>query len=302
MPTQQNEQPELPLAPVEIDDKTLSQLIPLVIDGPQEPRVNARDLHAFLENGDHFATWISERIKQYGFVEGQDFEGYSANAEKPQGGRPSKEYALSLGMAKELSMVERNDQGKRARRYFISCEEELKRRCLAPALDMTDPLVLAKCYVEAEEAKRAAMMKLDYVTTERNAAVVKAKTLDVQLTSEMERSDTFEARVAELEPQAETLDQLTTCRKGLYSISETAKHIDALTEQKVSRATLFAFLRWEVGVVYSSTHTTGWTPLGLFWKCPMVPVEITGTIVIIKTSGSNEERGTWVPPGVCRVG
>lgn len=33
------------------------------------------------------------------------------------------EYALSINMAKELSMVEGNEKGKQARRYFIQCEE-----------------------------------------------------------------------------------------------------------------------------------------------------------------------------------
>ena len=35
------------------------------------------------------------------------------------------EYALSIDMAKELSMVERNEKGKQARRYFIACEKGL---------------------------------------------------------------------------------------------------------------------------------------------------------------------------------
>lgn len=81
--------------------------------------VNARELHAYLKNGDHFATWIAERNNQYGFVEGQDYVTYSAVAEK---GRPRLEYAISLDMAKELSMVERNEKGKEARQYFIACE------------------------------------------------------------------------------------------------------------------------------------------------------------------------------------
>lgn len=74
--------------------------------------VNARELHAFLQNKDHFATWIKDRIAQYDFQENQDFVTFSENSEK---GRPRLEYAITLDMAKELSMVERNEQGKMAR-------------------------------------------------------------------------------------------------------------------------------------------------------------------------------------------
>lgn len=36
-----------------------------------------------------------------------------------QAGRPTKEYHISIDMAKELAMVERNEQGRKARQYFI---------------------------------------------------------------------------------------------------------------------------------------------------------------------------------------
>lgn len=85
--------------------------------------VNARELHAFLQNKDHFATWIKDRIAQYDFQENQDFVTFSENSEK---GRPRLEYAITLDMAKELSMVERNEQGKMARRYFIECGRILR--------------------------------------------------------------------------------------------------------------------------------------------------------------------------------
>jgi phage anti-repressor protein len=35
--------------------------------------VNARDLHAFLEVGRDFNTWIKARINRYGFIEDEDF-------------------------------------------------------------------------------------------------------------------------------------------------------------------------------------------------------------------------------------
>lgn len=85
--------------------------------------VNARELHQFLGNKREFATWIKQRIEQYGFVENQDFEVFDNFVKNSQGGRPTIEYALSLDMAKELSMVENNEKGRMARKYFIECEK-----------------------------------------------------------------------------------------------------------------------------------------------------------------------------------
>ncbi len=84
---------------------------------------NARDLHIALQVGRKFATWITERIKEYGFVENQDFVAISQNREIGFG-RGKKDYHLSLNMAKELAMVERTEVGREVRRYFIQCERE----------------------------------------------------------------------------------------------------------------------------------------------------------------------------------
>ncbi|WP_338022614.1 antA/AntB antirepressor family protein [Bartonella australis] len=74
--------------------------------------VNARDLHAFLEVPTRFNDWIKNRINEYNFQENKDFISFTKILVKPSGGRPSMEYYLSLNMAKELSMVERNEKGK----------------------------------------------------------------------------------------------------------------------------------------------------------------------------------------------
>lgn len=117
----------------------LIPLQPMQINGDTVETVNARALHTFLENGDHFTTWMKDRISQYGFVEGTDFTTYSENTEKPRNGRPAIEYALTLDMAKELAMVERNEKGKEARAYFLDCERRAKSNVVDIGRALADP-------------------------------------------------------------------------------------------------------------------------------------------------------------------
>lgn len=92
---------------------------------------NARDLHAFLEVKSRFNDWITTRIDDFGFKENHDYVTFTKNSVK---GRPTIEYFLSISMAKELAMVERNAKGKEARLYFIECERIAKTKTPAPAL------------------------------------------------------------------------------------------------------------------------------------------------------------------------
>ena len=105
----------------------MTQLIPLhsqTIDGNAVETVNARELHAFLEVRSKFADWIKNRISEYDFVENQDFVRFHKKMEANNA--TLIEYHITLDMAKELSMVERNEQGKQARKYFIECEKRLQ--------------------------------------------------------------------------------------------------------------------------------------------------------------------------------
>ena len=115
--------------------------------------VNARDLHTFLGVGKRFASWITERIAEYGFVENQDYILVSPNREiKGRGGdRRSKDYHLTLDTAKELAMVERNEKGRQIRRYFIECEKKL--RNIQPVQAESQPQFTAEeiillCYMQ----------------------------------------------------------------------------------------------------------------------------------------------------------
>ncbi|WP_413154851.1 antA/AntB antirepressor family protein [Bartonella sp. cb54] len=148
--------------------------------------VNARKLHAFLEVKTNFKDWIIRRIQDYKFQEGYDFCSFLSES---SGGRPSKDYALTLSMAKELAMVERNEKGRQARQYFIECERRAK-QIAAPQIDYSNPKVV-----------------LGVLT---------------HLNNENERKDTI---IAQLEPKAKVLEGLTRS-DGLFGLTEAAKVLE----------------------------------------------------------------------------
>lgn len=119
----------------------MTELIQINNDG-EKSTVNARDLHNFLESKQEFSNWIKGRISQYDFIEDQDF----ITNDKIINRSKMKDYHISIDMAKELSMVERNEKGKQARRYFIECEK----RALNP-ISQLSRIEILRMAVEAEE-------------------------------------------------------------------------------------------------------------------------------------------------------
>lgn len=90
----------------------------------QDQTVDARELHGFLEISTKFADWITRRIEEYGLIEGLDFTLLKIETQYNQIDRV--EYKLKLDTAKELCMVEKNERGKQARKYFIEVEKKWK--------------------------------------------------------------------------------------------------------------------------------------------------------------------------------
>ncbi|WP_246744152.1 antA/AntB antirepressor family protein [Bartonella raoultii] len=148
--------------------------------------MNARDLHIFLEVKTNFKDWITRRIKECKFKEDYDFCSFLSES---SGGRPSKDYALTLDMAKHLSMIERNDRGHEARQYFIKCERLLK---------------------------KVATPQIDYSTPQALLGVLN------HLQSQIEQKDHV---IAELTPKAEALDGLKRS-DGLFGLIEAAKMLE----------------------------------------------------------------------------
>lgn len=120
-------------------------------DGQQV--VSARELHTFLESKRKFTDWMRTRIDNYELVENKDYAVFHTDVinSDNQGGRPSVDYALALDCAKELSMVEGNDKGKQARRYFIECEKKLK-EAVQPMSELE--MILKSAQILLEQKKR----------------------------------------------------------------------------------------------------------------------------------------------------
>lgn len=91
-----------------------------VINGYEQPAVNARELWEKLESKQQFADWIKKRLAD--FEEGIDFTVHKIMNGENKGRFASNEYILTLDTAKHLAMLERNENGKKIRQYFIEIE------------------------------------------------------------------------------------------------------------------------------------------------------------------------------------
>jgi phage antirepressor YoqD-like protein len=119
----------------------MNELIKVNVNEKQEPVVRARDLHEHLEVSTRYNDWFPRMI-EYGFEEGQDFYSFLSKTSEI-GGRPSIEHHITIDMAKELCMIQRNEKGRKARQYFIAVEKEFNspEKVMARALMIADQTI-----------------------------------------------------------------------------------------------------------------------------------------------------------------
>lgn len=148
-------------------DPGLGALIPL-----REERggiwADARLLHAALGSNTRFSDWITRRIADTLATEGEDF--YSELSKTSEGGRPATLYMLSVDLAKEFAMLERNARGKAIRKYFIEAERRLREGVkelpplpVMPALP-TDPIELLELSLQGIRQTRQDVRALQVTT------------------------------------------------------------------------------------------------------------------------------------------
>ena len=99
-----------------------------IIERDGRQLVSGRELHEFLEIRTKYEDWF-RRMVEYGFEEAIDFIRVAQKRATNNLKNPVTtviDNAISIDMAKEISMIQRTEKGKIARQYFINCEKKLK--------------------------------------------------------------------------------------------------------------------------------------------------------------------------------
>lgn len=146
----------------------MNELINVTLNDNQEPVVSGRQLHKALGVNSRYTTWF-DRMKEYGFTEGQDF---LPNLGKSTGGRQATDHIIKLDMAKEIAMIQRTERGKQVRQYFIQVEKDFNspEKIMARALLMADQKVHK---LEAQiEADRPKVLFADAVSASKSSCLI----------------------------------------------------------------------------------------------------------------------------------
>lgn len=110
----------------------MNELVPVQKQKDGSVVVSGRDLHNFLDVKTKYADWF-KRMSEYGFDENVDFVVFLKNEKDDTafgGSRKITDHAMTLDMAKEISMIQRTERGKQARQYFIQVEKMYKQNQL----------------------------------------------------------------------------------------------------------------------------------------------------------------------------
>ncbi len=133
----------------------MKELIKITTNKTGQKLVIARDLHEGLEIKSKYQDWIN-RMFEYGFEKDIDYITWTELTQKKEGSRTVKRlqtnHYLTLDMAKEISMLQRNELGRKFRQYFIECEKQLIEN--RPKLPNNYKEVLIALVAEIEEKEK----------------------------------------------------------------------------------------------------------------------------------------------------
>lgn len=133
----------------------MNELINVTLNDSHEPVVSGRQLHEALGVKTKYADWFNRMI-EYGFTENQDFLLLKNEQQTGRGGHNKVDHVIKLDMAKEIAMIQRTEQGKQVRQYFIQIEKDFNspEKIMARALLMADKKVhKLEAQIEADKPK-----------------------------------------------------------------------------------------------------------------------------------------------------
>ena len=183
--------------------------------------VSGRDLHEFLEIGTDYRKWFG-RMVEYGFAETVDFVRVTQKCPTPGGMQEKVDHHIKIDMAKEISMIQRNEKGKQARQYFL----ELERKWNSPEM------VIKRAHEYLEKK-------------------VKALTTDNLVLTQ---------QVHELKPKASYYDMVLQ-NKSLLSVSKIAKDygMSAMALNKKLHELEVQFKQGDIWLLYAKHQDKGYT-------------------------------------------
>ena len=139
----------------------MNELLKIDTSDAERITVSARDLYEFLEATERFNSWF-DRMKQYGLVENTDYTTVKKLTEVPNNGgiqiRELDDYQLTIDTAKQIAMLQRNEKGTQARKYFIQVENAWNspEKVMARALTIANKTI-ATLEIENKEMKPKAL-------------------------------------------------------------------------------------------------------------------------------------------------
>lgn len=106
--------------------------------------VSAKELYDFLGlNSAHWKRWYTKNIVKNEFaIENEDWEGFTLKVS----GNETKDFALSIELAKKLAMMSRTEKGEIARKYFLEMEKKAKQ---APK-PLSREQIIAQAFIEIQ--------------------------------------------------------------------------------------------------------------------------------------------------------
>ena len=158
------------------------RFVPVVereLGGRSQLSVAARHVCVFVGSARGFTKWFEEQCAAGRLREGVDYaeEVLGNYAQNPFGGRPRKDFILTLNAAKEIGMLDDGACGKERRLYFLECE-----RRMADGVGAThSPTALLTSSVPSEPAAAASPSAAS--SSAASPSVVSAGTIPLTLTA-----------------------------------------------------------------------------------------------------------------------